>query len=226
MAYAINDSCVNCGACAAECPVNAISQGDTQFIIDADTCIDCGNCANVCPVGALTQKDFEAPTITSFLFFSLFILTTPSISDIIAKFINDMIEDEKSKEVIIQRNELADKFNCAPSQINYVLTTRFTTEKGYLIESRRGGGGYIIIKRIEYNSKEKQLEEINQSIGDSLTYNSAILLIEHLYDRKLITKREFEIIKRSINDRTLGLAEDKNKLRAEMLKGIIMVILS
>ncbi len=148
------------------------------------------------------------------------------ISDIIAKFINDMIEDEKSKEVIIQRNELADKFNCAPSQINYVLTTRFTTEKGYLIESRRGGGGYIIIKRIEYNSKEKQLEEINQSIGDSLTYNSAILLIEHLYDRKLITKREFEIIKRSINDRTLGLSEDKNKLRAEMLKGIIMVILS
>ena len=148
------------------------------------------------------------------------------ISDIIAKFINDMIEDEKSKEVIIQRNELADKFNCAPSQINYVLTTRFTTEKGYLIESRRGGGGYIITKRIEYNSKEKQLEEINQSIGDSLTYNSAILLIEHLYDRKLITKREFEIIKRSINDRTLGLAEDKNKLRAEMLKGIIMVILS
>ena len=52
MAYAINDSCVNCGACVAECPVNAISQGDTQFVIDADTCIDCGNCANVCPVGA------------------------------------------------------------------------------------------------------------------------------------------------------------------------------
>ena len=52
MAYAINDSCVNCGACDAECPVNAISQGDTQFVIDADTCIDCGNCANVCPVGA------------------------------------------------------------------------------------------------------------------------------------------------------------------------------
>ena len=52
MAYEINYSCVNCGACAAECPVNAISQGDTQFVIDADTCIDCGNCANVCPVGA------------------------------------------------------------------------------------------------------------------------------------------------------------------------------
>ncbi|WP_294390072.1 CtsR family transcriptional regulator [uncultured Clostridium sp.] len=148
------------------------------------------------------------------------------ISDIIAQFINDMIEDEKNKEVIIQRNELADKFNCAPSQINYVLTTRFTAEKGYLIESRRGGGGYIIIRRVEYNNKEKQLEEINKSIGNSLTYNSALLLIEHLYDRKLITKREFEIIKMSINDRTLGSAEDRNKLRADILKGIIMVILS
>ena len=183
------------------------------------------------------------------------------ISDIIAQFINEMIEDEKNKEVIIQRNELADKFNCAPSQINYVLTTRFTTEKGYLIESRRGGGGYIIIKRVEYNNKEKQLDAINKAIGDSVTYSSAVLLIEHLYDlmyintgamyravallakrndiatnnidalmtmidRELITKREFEIIKMSINDRTLGAVEDRNKLRAEILKGIIMVILS
>lgn len=148
------------------------------------------------------------------------------ISDIIAQFINDMIEDEKNKEVIIQRNELADKFNCAPSQINYVLTTRFTSEKGYMIESRRGGGGYIIIKRMEYTNKEKQLEAINKAIGYSLTYSSALLLLEHLYETKLITKRELEIVKISINDRTLSNAEDKNKLRAEILKGIIMVILS
>nr|WP_207746540.1 CtsR family transcriptional regulator [Clostridium sp. 1001271B_151109_B4] len=144
----------------------------------------------------------------------------------IAQFINDMIEDEKNKEVIIQRNELADKFNCAPSQINYVLTTRFTSEKGYMIESRRGGGGYIIIKRMEYTNKEKQLEAINKAIGYSLTYSSALLLLEHLYETKLITKRELEIVKISINDRTLSNAEDKNKLRAEILKGIIMVILS
>lgn len=137
-----------------------------------------------------------------------------------------MIEDKKDKEVIIQRNELADKFNCAPSQINYVLTTRFTSEKGYMIESRRGGGGYIIIKRIEYNNKEKQVEAINKAIGESLTYSAALLLLEHLYETNLITKRELEIVKISINDRTLSNAEDKNKLRAEILKGIIMVILS
>ena len=56
MAFVINDSCVSCGACAGECPVGAISQGDTQFVIDADTCIDCGSCANVCPVGAPNQE--------------------------------------------------------------------------------------------------------------------------------------------------------------------------
>lgn len=147
------------------------------------------------------------------------------ISDIIAKLINDMIEEEKDKEIIIQRNELADKFNCAPSQINYVLTTRFTTEKGYVIESRRGGGGYIIIKRIEYN-KESKLEKINRSIGNSLTYSSAVLLLEHLYDINLISRREVEIIKISINDRTLSYSENKNKVRADILKSIIMVILS
>ncbi len=140
------------------------------------------------------------------------------ISDIIAQFINEMIEDEKNKEVIIQRNELADKFNCAPSQINYVLTTRFTTEKGYLIESRRGGGGYIIIKRVEYNNKEKQLDAINEAIGNSITYSSAVLLIEHLYDTDLITKREVEIIKMCINDRTLGSVEDR-KLIKDLIKG-------
>ena len=56
MAYTINDACVSCGACAAECPVNAISQGDAIFVIDTNTCIDCGNCANVCPVGAPVQE--------------------------------------------------------------------------------------------------------------------------------------------------------------------------
>jgi ferredoxin len=55
MAYKITDACVSCGACASECPVNAINQGDTQYEIDPATCIDCGNCANVCPVGAPTQ---------------------------------------------------------------------------------------------------------------------------------------------------------------------------
>ncbi|WP_333859589.1 DUF362 domain-containing protein [Clostridium sp.] len=57
MAYKITDACMNCGACASECPVECISQGDTQFLIDEGTCIDCGSCASVCPVGAPVQAD-------------------------------------------------------------------------------------------------------------------------------------------------------------------------
>lgn len=148
------------------------------------------------------------------------------ISDIIADFINCMIDDKNDKEVIIQRNELADKFNCAPSQINYVLTTRFTIEKGYVIESRRGGGGYIVIKKIDYDSKSKRVELLNKAIGNSLTYNAALSIIEHLYTSNLITRNEFELIKISINDRTLSASENKNIIRAEILKGMITVILS
>jgi len=57
MAFKISDSCVSCGACASECPVGSIKQGDTQFDIDASSCIDCGNCANVCPVGAISPEE-------------------------------------------------------------------------------------------------------------------------------------------------------------------------
>ena len=66
------------------------------------------------------------------------------LSDIIESFIKEMLNENGGDQVQIQRNELADQFRCAPSQINYVLTTRFTSDKGYVIESRRGGGGHII----------------------------------------------------------------------------------
>lgn len=147
------------------------------------------------------------------------------ISDTIESFIKDMIREEE-REISIQRNELADKFSCAPSQINYVLTTRFTYEKGYIIESKRGGGGCIVIKKVTYDDKEERLHLINNSIGESITYSSSLSILNHLKDTKNITSREYEIIKISLNDRSLILAEDKNKLRARVLKGIITVILS
>lgn len=148
------------------------------------------------------------------------------ISDTIENFTKDMINEERERQVLIQRNELADKFSCAPSQINYVLTTRFTYEKGYIIESKRGGGGCIVIKKITYDDKDERLLLINTSIGESITYGGALSILDHLKDTKNITEKEYEIIKISLNDRTLVSVEDKNKLRADMLKGIITVILS
>ena len=148
------------------------------------------------------------------------------ISDTIESFLKGMINEEEESKILIQRNELADKFSCAPSQINYVLTTRFTYEKGYVIESRRGGGGFIIIKKIEYYDNKERLDILNESIGDSITYGNALSILEDLKENNVIDKKEYEIIKISLNDRTLVSAEYKNVLRAGILKGVLTVLLS
>ena len=148
------------------------------------------------------------------------------LSDIIESFIKDMLMQNGGEQVQIQRNELADQFRCAPSQINYVLTTRFTYDKGYVIESRRGGGGYIVVKQVAYDSSEERNNIIYDVIGDSITNYNAVTLLQSLHESKLITDREFEIIKIAVNDRTLSDAEDRNKIRASILKAMLMVILS
>jgi transcriptional regulator CtsR len=148
------------------------------------------------------------------------------LSDVIEEFIKNLLEQSCDQELQIQRNELADKFSCAPSQINYVLTTRFTCDKGYLIESKRGGGGCILIKKITYDTKDKIYEIISSSIGDSLTYQNGVAVIESLYDLDMINKRELALIKITINDRTLQNAENKNRVRADILRSLVMVLLS
>ena len=148
------------------------------------------------------------------------------LSDIIEDFIKEMFNENRDNVIFIQRNELADQFRCAPSQINYVLTTRFTYERGYLIESKRGGGGHIAIKQLEYDSSNKREDLINQSIGYSMTYHNANALIKDLLESGIIQERECEIMKIAINDRSLIGAENKNKVRADILKGMIMIILS
>lgn len=149
------------------------------------------------------------------------------LSDVIEEFIKDMIRNSSESQLQIVRNELANYFSCAPSQINYVLTTRFTIDKGYYIESRRGGGGYIIIKQFKLNQGKSLLDTINEKIGNSITYSAGAHIIEGLMESEITTKRESDILKAAINDRTLSLSLDnKNKLRADILKSIIMVLLN
>ncbi|MGN2371780.1 CtsR family transcriptional regulator [Clostridium cagae] len=148
------------------------------------------------------------------------------LSDIIEEFIKAMFNDSGENVVLIQRNELADQFRCAPSQINYVLTTRFTYNKGYLIESKRGGGGHIIIKQVDNDSSSRREEIINQSIGNTVTYHNAVNIIDNLFESDIITEKECELMKIAINDRTLISVENRNKIRADIFKAMIMVILS
>ncbi|EPY6473018.1 CtsR family transcriptional regulator [Clostridium sporogenes] len=148
------------------------------------------------------------------------------LSDIIEDFIKEMFQENNESELQIKRNELANYFSCAPSQINYVLTTRFTEDKGYYIESKRGGGGCIIIRRIEFTNNKNLKELIVDRIGNSITYDNAMNIIDGLVEMAVITEREAIIMKIAINDRVLGnIDTSKNMLRANILKNIIMVII-
>jgi transcriptional regulator of stress and heat shock response len=147
------------------------------------------------------------------------------LSDIIEHFIKQLIENTDEDELQIQRNELANYFSCAPSQINYVLTTRFTMDKGYHIESRRGGGGYIVIRKIEFGPKKSLHEAISEKIGNSITYDAGVQIINSIFDHDLITEREAIIIKIAINDRTLGAIDNRNRVRADLLKAMITTII-
>ncbi|WP_244834323.1 CtsR family transcriptional regulator [Clostridium sp. BJN0001] len=148
------------------------------------------------------------------------------LSDIIEEFIKEMFNESNENTVFIQRNELADQFQCAPSQINYVLTTRFSYDKGYLIESKRGGGGHIAIKQLEYDNSNEREKIISESIGDTITYHNGLAILNSLLESQIIKENEYNIMKIAINDRSLCNAGDRNKVRADILKGMIMVILS
>lgn len=147
------------------------------------------------------------------------------LSDVIEQFIKEMLKENSESELQIQRNELATLFSCAPSQINYVLTTRFTTDKGYYIESKRGGGGCILIRRVDYVEHKPLAQFINEKIGDSITYDSGAQIIDGLLESNKITQREAMLMKVAINDRTLMQGDNRNKLRADILRALIMVVL-
>ncbi|WP_142413481.1 CtsR family transcriptional regulator [Hathewaya massiliensis] len=148
------------------------------------------------------------------------------LSDIIENFIKDMMKESEDLELEIQRNELANYFSCAPSQINYVLTTRFTTEHGYIVESRRGGGGCIRIRKVEITTDDSYMDLLNEKIGHSITYDNSIKIVENLLENGIITHREGNIIKAALNDRSLNKNYDyRNHVRADILKSIMLSLL-
>ena len=110
------------------------------------------------------------------------------MSDIIADFIGEMLSDNGGVAEV-QRKSLADRFSCVPSQINYVIETRFTPEHGYLVESQRGGGGYIRIVRL-MGDKQRTLLEAARGIGGRLTQNDAARLTRTFVSANLLTQRE------------------------------------
>ena len=148
------------------------------------------------------------------------------ISDSIEQSIKEML-GEDSPEVELKRNELAEYFGCAPSQINYVLATRFSPSQGYLTESRRGGGGYIRIVRVVETGPQKLAYLVRDRIGDSLSEEEADRIIAHLRDAKMATPQEASLMAAAVSSKALAVPvppEIKNTLRARMLKSMLLAL--
>ena len=148
------------------------------------------------------------------------------LSDAIEQFIKTMLTQE-APEVELKRNELAEYFNCAPSQINYVLATRFTPDHGYIIESRRGGGGYIRIFRMAQDTSEQLIYLLNQRVGDSIDALAASHLVQQLREREVVTDGEAAMMNAALSPPALSLplsAEMKDALRARILNNMLLEV--
>ena len=144
------------------------------------------------------------------------------ISDIIEEFIKELFEEEEKEYIEIQRNDLAEQFNCVPSQINYVISTRFKPSQGYYVESRRGGGGHIRIQKIDV-SKTNYITHAIKNIGEKLTSQEVEILISDLLSYNLITEKEAKLLKVATSDNILIIAKDvKDTLRARILKNMLL----
>lgn len=147
-----------------------------------------------------------------------------NISDIIEQFILKTLGDDDS--VDISRNELAAFFSCAPSQINYVLETRFTVDRGFVKESRRGGGGYIKISKINLNDDEYMNKLILESVGEELSSKRLSQILDKLLNEKIISVREKDIIFSALNDTSLSMPFTiKDSIRARAFKNILTTLL-
>jgi transcriptional regulator CtsR len=148
-----------------------------------------------------------------------------SLSNIIEEFIKTLFREAQDDILEIQRNELADQFRCAPSQINYVLATRFTLEHGYVVESRRGGGGYVRI--IKLNMDEDDLLKLMiDEIGESISASIAKNYVKRLLDDKVIGLKEYYVLEAAISPRNIPLNEPyQGIVRASLLKGMLAALL-
>ncbi|MDN5015441.1 CtsR family transcriptional regulator [Streptococcus sp. SO2] len=141
-------------------------------------------------------------------------------SDHIEAYIKAILE--QSGMVELQRSQLADTFQVVPSQINYVIKTRFTESRGYLVESKRGGGGYIRIGRIEFSNHHEMLRDLLYSVGEEVSLAIFEDVLRLLFEQDLVTRQEMNLLLAMATDRVLG--DDANLIRANMLRQLLQEV--
>ncbi|MBQ3668303.1 MAG: CtsR family transcriptional regulator [Clostridia bacterium] len=143
-----------------------------------------------------------------------------ALSDNIERFIKDLLTDDTRVE--LKRNELAQYFGCANSQINYVLATRFSVDRGYLVESRRGGSGYVRVIRISTKDVDL-LSNLLERIGTQINEEDARAIILRLYELKLVSANEARLMQAAVSQDAINIPiSSKDALRASVLKSVIV----
>lgn len=145
------------------------------------------------------------------------------LSDLISQTILDMLAESESGAAEIKRNDFANKVGCVPSQINYVLSSRFTPENGYIVESRRGGGGYIRITRISLDRSSAIMHIVN-SIGNEISVNASRIILENLHEQNIITAEQNVLISTAVSDKCYADIPPimRNNLRAAIFKNMLV----
>lgn len=146
------------------------------------------------------------------------------ISDLIASFLQESLEETGDGVLEIQRSDLAQRFNCVPSQINYVMSTRFSPERGYIVESRRGGNGYIRITRVQVD-RETLLMHVINSLGGSLDLPSARAILSNLVQSGALEENLGRSLLAAIGDKALAAVprENRNAVRADILRNVLIL---
>lgn len=149
-----------------------------------------------------------------------------NISDIIEGYLKAIIEKEDSASIEIKRNEIAEKFQCVPSQINYVIKTRFTVERGYAVESKRGGGGYIRIYRVRTNSRKDLLEQALEVLEEEASSTMAEDVIIRLIEEEVINEREAKLMLAAVGRTTLRyMLPERDALRSRILRAMLVTLI-
>ena len=147
------------------------------------------------------------------------------MSDLVARYINDILE-EQDGAAEIRRNELATTLGCVPSQINYVITSRFTPEQGYIVESRRGGGGYIRITRIN-TTRSGAIMHIVNAIGQTLDKATAEVMLNNMLDRGVIDGRSAKLMAAAMGERAYASVPQQHRdaVRAAVFKNMLLTLI-
>lgn len=149
-----------------------------------------------------------------------------NISDIIEGYLKAIIEREQTGIIEIKRNEVAEKFQCVPSQINYVINTRFTAERGYAVESKRGGGGYIRIFRVQANSRKELIDHVLLGLQEGASQTMALDVVYRLIEAEVISERESKLILAAVDRTTIRQPlPERDEIRARILQAMLLTLI-